>query len=140
VNAAIVFIEAFNHNIAAKQEFFDALLGAGVCRFRAIALTTVSTCGGLMPIILERDLQAQVVVPMAVSIAAGVAFATLLTLVLIPCLLAIGNDARCMAHYARHREWPVRELVEPGRGREDDPEIHIHPDPAIKPAIEPAAP
>lgn len=127
VNDAIVFIEAFNHNIAAKQKFFDALIGAGARRLRAIVLTTISTCGGLMPLILERDLQAQVVVPMAVSIAAGVAFATLLTLVLMPCLLAIGNDFRCIAHYARHRRWPVRELVEPGRSRDDDPTVHIHP-------------
>jgi len=133
VNNAIVFIEAFNHNIAAKQEFFDALVSAGARRFRAIFLTTISTCGGLMPIILERDLQAQIVVPMAVSLAAGVAFGTLLTLVLMPCLIAMGNDVRCWAHYYRHGDWPARELLEPGRTRDDDPEIHIHPSPEPQP-------
>ena len=138
VNNAIVFIEAYNHNLAAKMGFFDAIVAAGARRFRAIFLTTISTCGGLMPIILERDLQAQIVIPMAVSLAAGVAFGTILTLVLIPCLLAIGNDFRCMAYYARHREWPIRELVEPGRDRDDDPEIHLHPDPTPQPV--PATP
>ena len=55
----------------------------------AIFLTTVSTVGGLLPLIAEQDLQAKFLIPMAVSLAAGVLFATVLTLIIVPTLYAI---------------------------------------------------
>ena len=54
---------------------------------------------------------------MALSVAAGVASATVLTLVYIPCLLAILNDFRCVMHWIRHQHWPKREDMEPARLR-----------------------
>ncbi|MBN2308341.1 MAG: hypothetical protein JXR94_05185, partial [Candidatus Hydrogenedentes bacterium] len=87
----------------------------------AIFLTTVSTVGGLMPMILERDLQARFLIPMALSIAAGVAFATLLTLLLIPSLLGIVNDIRRAVYALAHGRWPSPEEVEPARARKVDP-------------------
>jgi multidrug efflux pump subunit AcrB len=120
VNDAIVLIERINENMAAGIPFFDAIIEGGARRFRAIFLTTLSTVGGLMPLILETDLQARFLIPMAISIAAGVAFATLLTLVLIPSLLVILSDFRLIAHRFRHGAWPRRLAVEPARHRRTD--------------------
>lgn len=121
VNDAIVLIERINENIACGMPFFDAILQGGQRRFRAIFLTTVSTVGGLAPLILETDFQAKFLIPMALSIAAGVAFATILTLVLIPSLLAILNDLRLVIHRYRYGVWPKRLEVEPARNRHHDP-------------------
>jgi multidrug efflux pump subunit AcrB len=125
VNDAIVLIEAFNERLAAGAAFFDAVLDAGRRRFRAVLLTSISTVGGLTPMILEQDLQARFLIPMALSIAAGVAFATVLTLVLIPGLLSILNDARCFTFRLQTGQWPEsRASVEPARTRRDsEPEF-----------------
>jgi len=121
VNDAIVLIERVNENIAEGTPFFEAVISGGGRRFRAIFLTTLSTIGGLMPLILETDLQAKFLIPMALSIAAGVAFATVLTLVLVPSLLAILNDFRLLAFKLRHGFWPKRYEVEPARHRHSNP-------------------
>jgi multidrug efflux pump subunit AcrB len=124
VNDAIVLIERVNENFAEGIPFFEAIIQGGARRFRAIVLTTISTVGGLTPLIMENDLQARFLIPMAISIAAGVAFATLLTLVLIPGLLVILNDFRILIHRWRYGVWPKRLDVEPASSRrteEDDP-------------------
>lgn len=120
VNDAIVLIERINENIAEGMPFFEAILSGGARRFRAIFLTTISTVGGLTPLIMETDLQAKFLIPMALSIAAGVAFATVLTLVLVPSLLALLSDARLLVHRLRHGYWPKRVDVEPARNRHVD--------------------
>jgi len=117
VNSAIVMIERVNENMADRMPFFQAIIAAGARRFRAIFLTTVSTVGGLSPLILETDLQARFMIPMALSLAAGVAFSTLLTLGMIPALLAILNDLRRVFFNIRHKRWPTREEVEPAANR-----------------------
>jgi multidrug efflux pump subunit AcrB len=118
VNDAIVLIEAINANISKQQRFFQAVLQGGARRFRAVFLTSLTTIGGLTPLILEKDLQAKFLVPMAVAISGGVAFGTVVTLVLIPCLLAILNDLRRIVHWAIYRRWPTREEVEPATYRD----------------------
>jgi multidrug efflux pump subunit AcrB len=120
VNDAIILIERINENIAAGMPFFEAILQGGARRFRAIVLTTLSTVGGLAPMIVETDLQARFLIPMAISLAAGVAFATLLTLVLIPTRMAILSDFRLLYHRLRHGRWPRRVAVEPARDRHTD--------------------
>ena len=117
VNDAIVLIEGINHNLASGMKFKDAIVEAGKRRFRAVMLTTFTTCGGLMPLILETDFQAQFLIPMAISIAAGVMFATVLTLLVIPSLLCILNDLRGLLHYLFKGEWLEREQVEPATYR-----------------------
>ncbi|MFO7749931.1 MAG: efflux RND transporter permease subunit [Desulfobacteraceae bacterium] len=117
VNDSIVLIERINVNFSQGISFFDAIIKGGTRRFRAIFLTTLSTVGGLSPMLLETDLQARFLIPMAISLAAGVAFATILTLVLIPSLMAILNDFRLAAHRIRHGRWPKRVDVEPARHR-----------------------
>jgi multidrug efflux pump subunit AcrB len=120
VNDAIVLIERINENFARHIPFFEAILRGGSRRFRAIFLTTLSTVGGLAPMLLETDLQAQFLIPMAISLAAGVLFATLLTLILIPCLLVILNDFRLLSHRGLTGRWPEsRTLMEPASRRYD---------------------
>jgi multidrug efflux pump subunit AcrB len=120
VNDAIVLIERINENLARHIPFFEAVLRGGARRFRAIFLTTLSTVGGLAPMLLETDLQAQFLIPMAISLASGVLFATVLTLVFIPALLAILNDMRALAHWFRSGRWPEsRTLLEPASRRLD---------------------
>ena len=117
VNDAIVLIERINNNIAAGMPFREAIKNGGVRRFRAIFLTTISTVGGLTPLIIETDMQAQILIPMAISLAAGVAFATVLTLVLLPSLLMILSDIRCAWNTFRTGTRPAREELEPARTR-----------------------
>ena len=92
VNDAIVLIEAFNHRLEEGYTLFSALTNACKRRFRAILLTTLTTFSGLMPLILEKSLQAQFLIPMAVSLGFGVLFATSITLLLIPCGYMILDD------------------------------------------------
>ena len=70
---------------------------------------------------METNLQARFMIPMALSLAAGVGFATVLTLVLIPGLLAILSDFRLLFHRLRYGYWPKRIEVEPARDRHTDP-------------------
>ena len=125
VNDAIVLVERINENLAGKMDFFDAVTNGGTRRFRAIFLTTVSTVGGLAPLILETSQQARFLVPTAVSIAAGLLFATVLTLLLVPGMFVILNDARRVWHRINTGKWPARETVEPARGRCDDTRAHV---------------
>ena len=120
VNDAIVLIERVNENLAEGMNFKEAIRNGGARRFRAIFLTSITTVGGLMPLILETDLQARFLIPMAISIAAGVAFATVLTLVLIPSLLVIMNDFRRLYCRINNGYWPDREEVEPAASRKKE--------------------
>ncbi|MBI9085246.1 MAG: efflux RND transporter permease subunit [Desulfobacterales bacterium] len=120
VNDAIVLIERINENMAEGMPFFEAIISGGRRRFRAVFLTSLSTIGGLAPMIVETNLQARFLIPMALSMAAGVAFATVLTLVLIPSLLVIVNDFRRIPTRLRTGQWPNREDVEPARHRHLD--------------------
>ena len=113
VNDAIVLIEGVNGRLENGTPLFIALTEGGKRRFRAILLTTLTTFFGLMPIILEKSMQAQVLIPMAISIAFGVLFATVVTLIFIPCLIAILNDIRRFFHLCWHLQLPTREDVEP---------------------------
>lgn len=127
VNDAIVMIECINENIATgNMSFFEAIKQGGIRRFRAVMLTTISTIVGLLPLIFEKDLQARFLIPMALSIAAGVAFATLLTLILIPSLLAILNDIRRLTSRLRTGTWPTREEVEPASTRRLNATYHTN--------------
>jgi multidrug efflux pump subunit AcrB len=114
VNDAIVLIVAINERLAAGLPLFVAMREAGKRRFRAIVLTSLTTFAGLFPMILEKSFQAQILIPMAITIAFGVATATFGTLLLIPCLLGVLNDLRCFFYLVRHGALPpTRETVEP---------------------------
>lgn len=74
----------------------DAISQAGLRRFRPILLTTLTTFGGLMPLIFETSLQAQYIIPMAISLAFGILFSTAIILVLVPCLYMILDDLQSL--------------------------------------------
>jgi multidrug efflux pump subunit AcrB len=126
VNDAIVLIERINENLAEKMPFYEAVIQGGVRRFRAVVLTTLSTVGGLTPLIMETNFQARFLIPMALSLAGGVAFATVLTLVLIPSLLTILNDLRRVTVKIRTGQWAAREDVEPATRRYLDEPAGVH--------------
>jgi multidrug efflux pump subunit AcrB len=113
INDAIVLIERVNENLAGGMKFFDAIIQGGARRFRAIFLTSISTVGGLAPLIVETDMQAKFLIPMALSVAGGVILATGLTLILIPSLLVIMNDFRRIVAKGITGQWPTREEIEP---------------------------
>ncbi len=120
VNDSIVLIERANAYLAEGMPFQQAICAAGRRRFRAIFLTSATTVIGLGPMVLETNLMAQVVAPMGVSVGAGLAVGMLLTLLLMPALFAILNDARRIVFRAMHGRWPSAEEVEPAsRDRED---------------------
>jgi multidrug efflux pump subunit AcrB len=125
VNNAIVMIERVNEYLAEGFAFALAVQKGAMRRFRAILLTTMSTVFGLTPLILETDLQARFLIPMAISIAAGVLFATVLTLVLIPSLLMVLNDLRRAAHWFRYGWLPSREAIEPAATRRANGEVLV---------------
>lgn len=97
VNDSLVMVDYVNNARKRGERLKDAVMHAGTKRFRAILLTSITTFIGLVPIIFfEVSAQAQIVIPMAVSLAFGVLFATIVTLVLIPCLYLIIEDLRVM--------------------------------------------
>lgn len=120
VNDAIVLIECVNGYVAEGESFYEAVRRGGSRRFRAIFLTTITTVGGLAPLLLEKDHQAKMLIPMAISLASGVAFATILTLFLVPCALCILNDIRRLLYFMLHGVVPTPEEVEPARMRKLD--------------------
>lgn len=91
VNDALILIDYANRN-RGSQSAFDIMLQAGLRRFRPIFLTTVTTFGGLTPVIFETSLQAQYIVPMAISLGFGILFVTAVILLVVPCLYLILDD------------------------------------------------
>ncbi len=94
VNDGLVLITKLNSNLKSGLKFDDALYEAGKSRFRAIFLTSLTTVAGLAPLIFEQSRQAQFLIPMAISIAYGIAIATVLTLVLLPVSLSLFNSLK----------------------------------------------
>jgi len=94
VNDSLVLIDYANRRTREGICPFDAIHQAGVRRFRPILLTTLTTFGGLAPMIFETSRQARFMIPMAISLGFGILFATSITLVLVPCLYSIAEDIR----------------------------------------------
>lgn len=94
VNDALILVDFIKKEIAAGQPLHEAVLMAGRRRLRPILLTSVTTILGLAPLLAEQSFQARFLIPMAISISFGLAFATVLTLVVVPALYLIVNDLR----------------------------------------------
>ncbi|NQY49488.1 MAG: efflux RND transporter permease subunit [Colwellia sp.] len=98
VNDSLVMVDFVNKARQRGESLKDAVIHAGTKRFRAIMLTSITTFIGLVPIIFfETSAQAQIVIPMAVSLSFGVLFATIVTLVFIPSLYLIIEDIRMLS-------------------------------------------
>ena len=91
VNDGLVLIGKFNNFLKEGLKYDEALIKAGQSRFRAIFLTSLTTVAGLAPLIFEKSRQAQFLIPMAISIAYGIAIATILTLIMLPMMLSVSN-------------------------------------------------
>ncbi|MBT6951319.1 MAG: efflux RND transporter permease subunit, partial [Gammaproteobacteria bacterium] len=94
VNDSIILVDFVNKSVADGMDILEAVIKAGTERFRAIMLTSLTTFFGLLPILTESSLAAQMVIPMAVSLGFGILFATVITLILIPCLYVMLNDIK----------------------------------------------
>ncbi|MFT6152770.1 MAG: multidrug efflux pump subunit AcrB [Bermanella sp.] len=94
VNDSLVMLTRYNQSKAEGMSVHEALNEASLGRFKAIFLTTTTTVAGLTPLILETSEQAQYLIPAAISLAFGEIFATGITLIIIPVLIAIADDVR----------------------------------------------
>jgi multidrug efflux pump subunit AcrB len=94
VNDNIVLVDWVNQRRAHHATLLEAVRTAGAARLRPILLTSLTTFGGLTPLLLEKSVQARFLVPMAVSLGFGVMFATLISLVLVPSLYLALDDVR----------------------------------------------
>ena len=112
VNDGLVLISKFNGNLRSGMMFDEALFQAGRSRFRAIFLTSLTTVAGLAPLILEKSRQAQFLIPMAISIAYGIAFATFLTLIMLPIFLAFSNRVKMGTKWLKTGKVITKEEVE----------------------------
>ena len=92
VNDSLVLIYAANRMRRDGESAREAVIKAGCMRFRAIMLTSLTTFAGLTPMLLERSIQAQFLIPMAISLGFGVLFGTFVTLILIPCGYIVLDD------------------------------------------------
>jgi multidrug efflux pump subunit AcrB len=95
VNDSLVMVDFINrYRREDNKSALDAALAAGPRRFRPIMLTSVTTFVGLFPLLIEKSVQAQFLVPMAISLAFGVLFATLITLLLVPTSYLVIEDMK----------------------------------------------
>ncbi len=94
VNDSLVMVDFINNRLRQGGNLHEAVIASGTRRFRPIFLTSITTFAGLMPLLFDRSLQAQFLVPMAVSLAFGILFATMITLFLIPCSYLVAEEIR----------------------------------------------
>lgn len=94
INDAVIFLSKYNSYLLEGLTVESAVKAAGKARFRAIILTTVTTSLGLYPLILERSVQAQFLIPMAIALAYGVLIGTLFILLFFPVIIVVLNDLK----------------------------------------------
>ncbi len=92
VNDSLILVDFINHEIKSGREVREAVIAGGRRRLRPILLTSLTTILGLAPLMAEQSFQARFLIPMAISISFGLAFATLLTLVVVPSIYLIYQD------------------------------------------------
>ncbi len=112
VNDSLVLVSTFNRRLKEGLGFEEALQTAAVSRFRPVLLTSLTTIAGLGPLVFERSHQAQFLSPMAISIAYGLLFGTILTLIMLPSMLVLFNRLKIYLFWLYNGEKPSRENVE----------------------------
>jgi multidrug efflux pump subunit AcrB len=108
VNDSLVFIDYANRRRREGAGPVEAIRVAGLRRFRPIVLTTLTTFGGLAPMIFETSRQARFMIPMALSLGFGILFATIITLILVPCLYLLIDDIHQWVGHGEPQEAGVR--------------------------------
>lgn len=96
INDSLLLVDTTNEYRRGGMDLREAIARAPVRRFRPVLLTSLTTFFGLMPIILEKSVQARFMIPMAVSLGFGILFSTVITLALVPALYTIIEDVRAV--------------------------------------------
>jgi multidrug efflux pump subunit AcrB len=117
INDSLVMTDFVNQRRAQGYSVREAVTEAGSARFRAITLTSITTFAGVLPIMFESSLQAAFVVPMAAALGFAVLYATLVTLILVPCLYLILLDLAVPFSWIKHKIFR--------RSRANDSEVEV---------------
>ena len=107
VNDSLVMIDYANQRRKEGLSAWQAIHAAGVRRFRPILLTTITTFGGLAPMIFEQSRQARFLIPMAISLGFGILFATAILLILVPSLYLAVEDLLRLGRTVKAFIWPA---------------------------------
>jgi multidrug efflux pump subunit AcrB len=120
VNDSLVMVDYANNRRLEGDDSYTAITQAGIRRFRPIMLTTVTTFGGLAPMIMETSRQARFMIPMAISLGYGILFATVITLVIVPCLYMIVEDYLAFVKFIFGAQWKRTKPVQTQEHRQVD--------------------
>ncbi|MCG8329079.1 MAG: efflux RND transporter permease subunit [Chitinophagales bacterium] len=112
VNDTLVFVTTYNSLLEEGKSQMEAIYETGLSRFRPILLTTITTFAGLAPLLFEKSLQAQFLIPMAISVSFGLLVITVVILVLLPVFLILLNRFKVYMTYAWDGVKPSNEAVE----------------------------
>ena len=104
VNDSICLIDFINHRVRAGHPLREAIRESGCLRFRPVLLTSITTIGGLLPLLLEKSFQAQFLVPMATSMAFGLMMTTALVLILVPVMYSFFGTSAKEEHEEEYME------------------------------------
>ncbi len=118
VNDSLVLVTTYNALLEEGETQMDAIFKAGTSRFRPIILTTFTTFAGLAPLLFEKSLQAQFLIPMAISVSYGLLAVTVANLILLPVFLIVANRFKVYATYLWNGVKPNYEAVEAAVRRE----------------------
>ena len=103
VNDSLLMVDYVNRKRRTSSNILEAAVSAGAVRFRAILLTSLTTFVGLTPMLMETDMQARFIIPMAISLGFGILFATTITLLLVPSTYVILEDLRMVGRWLTGR-------------------------------------
>ena len=112
INDSLVLVDVINRERKEGNSLMQAISKAGVARFRPIILTSITTFAGLTPLLLEQSPQAQMLIPMAVSLAFGVMFGTFITLILVPVIYYSQEDIKGLFRRMIGKSEPELEEIE----------------------------
>jgi multidrug efflux pump subunit AcrB len=127
VNDNLVLIDYTNRLREKGMKPLEAIVEAGVVRFRPIMLTTATTIVGLTPMMMERSMQAKFLIPIVVSLVAGVFVAFFVTLLMVPAMYAIGVD---ISEFRARTKQRIKNRLHRNKGRKDA--AATEPPPAIQ--------
>ena len=107
VNDSLVLVDYINKTRATGAALYDALLTAAAARFRPVMLTSLTTFFGLLPLLFEKETQAQFLIPMAISLGFGIIFATFITLLLVPVNYMVLDQLKSFFNQKKINERPT---------------------------------
>ncbi|HEY5715492.1 MAG TPA: efflux RND transporter permease subunit, partial [Psychromonas sp.] len=112
VNDSILLVQYIRHHVDIGENIYESVVKASRDRFRAVFLTSLTTAAGLLPLLLETSLQAQVVKPIVISIVFGILASTLLVLFIIPSAYAVLADFSLIHKHQYFKQTAMREEQE----------------------------